>query len=107
MKYLNTIFIFFFFTVFISNYCNSQYALDSKEAKEFKHLREKLEGHYQIQVVNSRQEPLIDYELLKAIDKNFEDNKSGTFFYKPNMRIALSPDKSNEYLEKKIIHTSN
>lgn len=107
MKYINSVFILIFFTVFISSNCNSQYALDSKEAKEFKQLKDKLEGHYQIQVINSRQEPQISYEMLKAINENFESKKEGSFYYKNNIKITLSPNKKKEYLEKKVIHSSN
>lgn len=103
MKYLYSIFLILIFTIFISSNSFAQHKLDSKEAKEFKQLNEKLEGHYQIQVINSRKEPLVNYEMLKAIESKLDDKKSESFYYKPNLKIILSSSDSREFLEEKKV----
>lgn len=103
MKYVYSIFLILVLTVFVSNNCSAQYKLDAKEGKEFTRLNNKLKGHYQIQVINSRKEPIIDYEMLKTIDKKLERRDDKSFYYKPNIRIVLSSNKIPEYVEEKKV----
>lgn len=107
MKYLLSCFLSLGVVIFMSNNCVSQYSLESKEAKEFEQLQINLDGLYQIQLIDTRMELIMSYEMLKEIDKTIKEKKRGEFYYLPYVRIVFSSEKSKEFSENKVIHTDN
>ena len=81
--------------------------LTEEERKEaFITLKNELDGHYQIQVVNARLKPTISYELLEKIKDN-QGSGNNTFHYKENIRVLVLPKNASTKIEKQIIYVND
>lgn len=69
----------------------SQQKFSKEEISEIHQLNKKFEGTYQVQVVNSRNQVALPFDLIKTIEK--ERKQSQEVFYKidDNIRIRILP----------------
>lgn len=62
---------------------------NSDNITSYNNLSSKLDGYYQIQVVNSRAKPTISYDLLTQIEANREQIKNTFIQITPEIRVFV------------------
>jgi hypothetical protein len=82
---------------------------NAEKIESFNQVRSALEGYYQIQVINSRANVEISYDLLMKIKENQREDVVVFFDYNEKIRIRILPVKSNQLVDprEKIIHLEN
>jgi len=65
-------------------------------------LSKKLEGTWQIQVINSRKRPAISIQVVETIEQRRLDNDTSYYYLDPDIRIMILPRKviSNKNFQK-------
>lgn len=87
----------FFLSAFALFFCTnvfSQSSTKDSKVKEQRGIEEKLEkyqGTYQIELINTRQHPLIPYNLDEIIEKNRDDNQVKYVSLGTNVRVKILP----------------
>jgi hypothetical protein len=101
-------FIILFFA--ISNFVLAQQELSKEKASELSLLSKKIEGTYQVQIINSREMAGIPLQLIQTIEDKREANDTTYYWLKPNIRVMILPkniiEKPNFKKLEQTIHTS-
>ena len=72
----------------------------------YNQLADELNGAYQIQIINSRKQAIITFEMLQEIKNQMKDNKDVIIDFSPNLRVkALAKNtlSTNKYTEKEQV----
>lgn len=67
----------------------SQENLSAQEKDRLLKLSKELEGCYQIQMIDTRYQPVFDLSLIQEINKKIKQDETVYFFYKKNIRIKV------------------
>jgi hypothetical protein len=101
---------------FSTAYCQ-QHSLNSAELlnansdniEAFIKVRDVLEGFYQIQIINSRANPEISFDLLMKIQENQQEDEVVFFKYREKIRVKVLPVNALELIQPKdkIVYLDN
>ncbi|MEO8760449.1 MAG: hypothetical protein ABI448_06130 [Bacteroidia bacterium] len=88
---MNKLFSLFIFSCFLSlHQLHAQEMPKEKvESQRLMNLYNKLEGTYQIQIINSREEPAIPLTIMDSIEIKRQQNTTVYFWLKSNVRVMI------------------
>lgn len=78
----------FFILVLTANFCLSQ-EKSSEKGKDLVALNQKLEGTYQLQMINTRLLPAVPLQLIETIEQKRQENEITYFDYTDKIRVMV------------------
>ncbi len=74
-------------------YVSAQQSLSKEKVEELTALSKKIEGTYQVQIINSREMASIPIELMQIIEDKRQDIDTVYFPIKTNIQLMILPKK--------------
>lgn len=81
----------------------AQQNLSKEKVKELSELSKRIEGTYQVQIINSRELAAIELQLMEIIENKRVENDTVYYQIKPNIRVLILPKKVIEKADFKAI----
>lgn len=98
--YITILFLFFCVQ---SKFLFAQQNLSKEKVEALNELSKKIEGTYQVQIINSRELAAFELQLMEIIENKREENDTIYYPVKPNIRVMILPKKVIENPEFKKI----
>ncbi|OFY86867.1 MAG: hypothetical protein A3F72_00455 [Bacteroidetes bacterium RIFCSPLOWO2_12_FULL_35_15] len=71
----------------------AQQSLPKEKVKELNELSKRIEGTYQVQIINSRELAAIELQFFEIIENKRVENDTIYYSIKPNIRVMILPKK--------------
>ena len=89
----------------------SQKEYTQEQIQEIQDLNAQIEGTYQIQVIDSRKQPALPFELAKIVEEKRSQTETVYHYLDSNIRILILPEnqmKRNKFTkDEKLIYISS
>jgi len=106
---MKTSFFIIIFCGFI-NFGFAQQDLSKEKAEQLNSLGKKIEGTYQVQIINSREMASIPLQLMQTIEDTRDQTDTTYYWLKSNIRVMILPksviERPNFQKIEQTIHTS-
>lgn len=81
----------FFMALTINAQTNKQDKITPERKQQISMLNKQFEGTYQIQMVDSRKQPAVPYDLIERVNAVRKQNEETFFYLDKNVRVRVLP----------------